>query len=195
MIGLEITMNHWLASHGEVDLNERPQESRYGVKSSLSINLTVKRYGVNFLKKIEFSLANSYHFSGSSKMLFWKLILTIWSLKGKWVASYFMFPVSLYTDHSRQNHRDNRTADQLANIYILFQCYFCYVGLPVKINHYSSQQLINIFIFCGIHGTCEKLPIKYSLLMVCFSSYGVNFVVTLIPCMFYKISIMYSTCL
>ena len=65
----------------------------------------------------------------------------------------------------------------------------------MKINHYSIQQQINISVFSGIYGTCEKLPIKYSLLMVCFSPYGINFVVTLMPCMFYKISIMYCTCL
>ena len=106
-----------------------------------------------------------------------------------------MFPVSLSSDHSRPNHRYSRTTDQPANICILFQCYSCYVGLPLKINHYSIQQLINIFIFCDIHGLCKNLPIKYSLLMVCFSSYGINSVVTLIPCMFYKISVMCSSCL
>lgn len=65
----------------------------------------------------------------------------------------------------------------------------------MKFNHYSIQQQVNISIFSGIHGTCEKLPSKYSLLMICFSPYGVNFVVTLMPCMFYKLSIMCSTSL
>lgn len=131
-------MNHWLAFHGEVGLKERPRESRYGVRSSLSINLMVKRYDVNFLKKIDFSLET---ITILSKILFWKLIFgyLTWILKRKWVAFYCMFPINLFSAQGRQNHRDYRKVDQQANIYALLQCCFCYVGLPVKSNHYSIR--------------------------------------------------------